>query len=342
MRHAWGVLLILCVSVYLSACDRAQIHQARFFTLGTLVDASVYTADRAQAKLAFAIIEAELDHLHNTWHAWEPGPLATLNAHIANMTPAPVDAQMVEPLQQAMKLYQLSDGLFNPAMGHLIALWGFHSQDPQGPIPHQADIDALLAHAPSMHDLELTNNLLTSTNTHVKLDLGAFIKGYGIDQIIARLRAEGIEHAIVNAGGDLRAIGQPGKRHWRIGIRHPDGVGVMAGLEVKNDASVFTSGDYERYYLYAGQRYHHLLDPRTGYPANTTRSVTVVHASAAYADAATTALFVAGPAKWREMANTLGLEYVMLIDQNHRIHLTSAMAERLTLLLEHAEVIIVD
>lgn len=342
MRGLAWIALVLLLGALLAGCERAQIHHSRFFTLGTLVDASVYTADRAQAQRAFALMAEELDQLHLTWHAWEPGPLVTINAHLARGEPAPLRAEMYAPLQQAQRLYHDSQGLFNPAMGRLIAMWGFHGDEPQGPPPDRAAIERLLAQPPSMAQLDLQADTLSADNPAIQLDLGAFIKGYGIDRIIERLQAEGIVDAIVNAGGDLRAIGQPGQRPWRIGIRHPSGQGVIAGLEVAGDESVFTSGDYERYYTYQGQRYHHLLDPRSGYPADSVRSVTVLHRQGALADAASTALFIAGSAQWREVARAMGIDAVMLIDKDEVIYLTQAMAQRLHFLREPTKVVIID
>lgn len=342
MRAFGWIGLVLLLGGLLAGCERAQIHHSRFFTLGTLVDASVYTADRAQAQRAFAVIAEELDELHRTWHAWEAGPLATLNAQLARGESAPLRAEMYAPLQQAQRLYQDSQGLFNPALGRLIALWGFHGDEPQGPPPAPEAIVHLLAQQPNMAQLDLTATQVRTDNPAIQLDLGAFIKGYGIDRIIERLQAEGIADAIVNAGGDLRAIGQPGQRPWRIGIRHPSGQGVIAGLEIVGDESVFTSGDYERFYEYQGQRYHHLLDPRTGYPADSLRSVTVLHSQGALADAASTALFIAGPQQWPEVARAMGVDAVMLIDKDEVIYLTQAMAQRLHFLREPTKVVIID
>jgi thiamine biosynthesis lipoprotein len=107
---------------------------------------------------------------------------------------------------------------------------------------------------------------------------------------------------------------------------------VFAIIEVSGDESVFTSGDYERNFIYQGQTYHHIIDPRTGYPASGSRSVTVVHSDAVTADAAATALFVAGPEGWVGVARDMGLRYVMLVDEAGTVHLTPAMAKRVEFL----------
>ena len=143
------------------------------------------------------------------------------------------------------------------------------------------------------------------------------------------LKNMGIKNAIINTGGDLKAIGSHGDRPWQIAIKHPRKDTWLAKIETRNEESVFTSGDYERFYSYRGKRYHHILDPRTGYPAQGTQSVSVLHTDSGLADAAATALFVAGPEQWENIAKKLELKEVMFIDEAGIIHITPAMSDRL-------------
>ena len=161
------------------------------------------------------------------------------------------------------------------------------------------------------------------------LDLGGFAKGVAVQRAVDLLLAQGIEHAIVNAGGDLRAVGRHGDRPWRVGVRDTRGPGVLALIEIAGDESVFTSGDYERYFMHEGRRYHHILDPRTGYPARGLASVTVIHPDAGLADAAATALFVAGPGEWPGVASALGTDMVMVVTDDGGIEMSPAMEPRI-------------
>ena len=125
------------------------------------------------------------------------------------------------------------------------------------------------------------------------MDLGGIAKGYGVDRAVAALRAHGIEHGLVNVGGDLYALGErPDGSAWRVGVRDArDPTRIERTLELSN-AAVATSGDYEQFFDHAGRRYHHLLDPRTGEPIQTrTHSVTIVQPTCMQADAAATASF---------------------------------------------------
>ncbi len=325
--------LILLLTVVLCGCSNPEtVYQQRFFALGTLIEVSIYGADPALAARASDQIEQDFHAMHTDWHAWQPGILSTINEQLANMEPVTLDATMLPLLQEAGRLSQLSGDLFNPVIGKLIALWGFHDNAlPIGTLPDPAAIAALVAQAPVVADVSITGNRLVSHNPAVSYDLGAFAKGYALDRAIERLRELGINNAIVNAGGDLRAIGQHGERPWRIGIRHPRQDGILASVEISGDASVFTSGDYERFFEVDGKRYHHIIDPRSGYPANKTTSVTIIHDNAATADAAATALFVAGPDDWVTIARNLHIRFVMLIDTDGIIHMNPAMQSRIRL-----------
>lgn len=331
-RSVFASLLAALSIALLAACSQApeeQVYKTQFLTLGTLVDVSIRGVDDARGAEAVRLIEAALDEVHHRWHAWEPSELTRINAALAAGETVTVDADAAAVLREAAQLARDSGHLFNPAIGRLVALWGFHGDGaPAGPPPSAADIERLLAAAPTMDALEFDGPRIRSDNPAVQIDLGAFAKGYAIDRAIAALRASGIEHAIVNAGGDLRAIGSHGERPWRIGIRHPIERGIIASIETRGDESVFTSGNYERFFEYEGRRYHHIIDPRTGQPAPDALSVTVIHDTAAVADAATTALFVAGSGGWRDVAERLGVTHVMLIDADMNVHMTPAMAER--------------
>jgi len=235
-------------------------------------------------------------------------------------------------VKKRIEYAERSANLFNPAIGHLVDLWGFHTDSPEcRPPPATDDIKRLVAANPRMSDVHVNGILMRSDNPAVKLDFGAIGKGYGIDIAVAHLRELGIRNAILNAGGDLRAIGDRDGQPWRIAIRRPTG-GVFAIIGVSGDESVFTSGDYERNFIYEGKTYHHIIDPRTGWPAEGTHSVTVLHTDATAADAAATALFVAGPKDWHEVAKRMGIGYVLLLDTEGTIHMNPEMAERVQLM----------
>ncbi|HEY5604083.1 MAG TPA: FAD:protein FMN transferase, partial [Gammaproteobacteria bacterium] len=233
-------------------------------------------------------------------------------------------------IRRGTELAELSGNRFNPAIGQLIKLWGFASDEfPKGPPPAADAIQKLVEQKPVMRDLVLDGVQLKTTNPAVRLDFGAFAKGYAVDLAIEHLKELGITNAIVNAGGNLRTIGKHGERAWRVGIRNPRGEGVLGSVDTFADESIVTSGDYERYFEYQGKRYHHIIDPQSGHPAQGVTSVTVFDSQAVRADAASTAIFVAGVDAWYEVAKAMGVGGVMLVAADGVIHMTPNLKERI-------------
>ena len=333
-------LFLLLVAALASACEQPEKqYDYSIFAFGTLIDVTLYSNDRALAEDAFAQLQKDFDRFHQQWSPWTNGDLAQINKQLSETKPGEnsaitIPAHLVPIIKTSMILSEQSDNYYNPAIGKLINLWQFHrSQEADIQPPQDKQIQALVAQKPQMSDLSFNEQgQLVNSNPAVSLNFGAFAKGYAIAQEIKQLKKMGIHNAVINAGGDLSVIGQHQNRAWNIGIRHPRNDKVLASVEVKDDESVFTSGDYERLYFYQSKRYHHILDPRTGYPTQDAQSVTVIHADAGLADAAATALFVAGSKQWKTIAKKLRLKYVMLVDGKGDIHMTSAMQARIKFL----------
>ena len=326
-----SLFLITCCLLLLTACSKKQgAYYEQFLGFGTLVEVKIWGVDEKEGKRLVSIVAEDINFMHRVWHAWKPGSLSRVNDLLRTGEKFTLGPAVIPVLKEAQKLAAQSDNLFNPAMGNLIKLWGFASDKlPEGPPPDSAAIQALLDKNPTMADVTIDGIEFQSSNIDVKLDLGAFAKGYAVDLVIEHLKDLGVKNAIVNAGGDLRAIGKHGDRAWRVGIRDPRGEGVLASVDTQGDESIFTSGDYERFYEYQGQRYHHIIDPRSGYPARGVTSVTVFDTQAGRADAAATAIFVSGVKGWFEVARKMGVIGVMLIAEDGTIHMTPNLKDRI-------------
>ncbi len=325
----------------LNGCTQ-QVYQKQFYVFGTLVGVSIWGVSTEEADTAVDVIIKDLQLMHHQWHAWDPSPLTDLNQAMATGKSGILTDTAL--LIQAQQLYTLSDGLFNPAIGQLISLWGFHKDDLSHTqaLPSQKQISALVALNPRMDDIQIENNQVLSHNRAVQLDFGAFAKGYAIDRAIKTLRQLGIQNAIINAGGNLKAMGKKGDTSWVIGIRHPSGSGILGGVVLNGEESVITSGNYERFREYQGVRYSHIIDPRTGNPAKGLSSVTVIAQSGALADAASTALTIAGLKDWHRIARQMGIKYVMLVDDAGIVYVNPAMAKRVQFPAEQVPTIVVS
>jgi thiamine biosynthesis lipoprotein len=189
-----------------------------------------------------------------------------------------------------------------------------------------------------MEDLVFDDHRVSSQNPHVQIDLGGHAKGVALNQALDRLAALGYGNALVNLGGNLAVSGTRGDRPWRIGVRHPQGEGAIASLEVSGRMAVVTSGTYERYRQDGDRRYPHIIDPRSGQPATHVVSATVLHPDAARADVAATALVVAGSEAWPNVARGMGVSDVMIVDEQGRVQLTPGMAARVQFVGQPASV----
>lgn len=319
-----------------TACSERQPEKAEYYVFGTLVQVSLDGVDPATAQAVFLELQQLFQYMHRDWHAWEPGQLVDINRAIADGQISTADPHIAELIRQSGQLEIASGGRFNAAIGRLVELWGFHTSDYpiRSPIPADAGIARLLAAHPSAQDIRLQDLgddqwQVASSNPDVQLDFGGIAKGYAVDLAIDLLRSQGVSHAIVNAGGDLRAIGSKGGENWRVAIENPLG-GIIGILPIDSDEAVFTSGNYQRFGEdESGIRYAHILDPATGWPVKNVLSATVLSDSGTRADAAATALVVAGLDEWSELAKGMDLEEFLLTDEQGNVYMTRALQLRL-------------
>jgi thiamine biosynthesis lipoprotein len=334
-RKLLGLLAAAPLGAWFAAGARAAEPLARIpgRVFGTEVEISIYGESAARAAMLGQRVLAEFERLHHKFHAWQPSALTALNDAIAQGRPYQADAEMVALLKSAAALAELSDHTFNPAIGRLIRLWGFQSNQITPQRPPAEEIQRLVAARPRLSDLVFDGATISSRNNTVMLDLGGYAKGYALDRAALILRAEGVKAALVNVGGNILAIGQPGARPWMVGIQDPRGEGTLARVALHDNEAIGTSGDYQRYFLQDGKRRPHIIDPRTGEPTDLVASVTIITSGGADAgtrsDGYTKPLFIVGPSGWKAMARRLGLREALLIDGRKNFEMTPAMRARL-------------
>lgn len=342
---------ILLLSVLLSGCFKAPLYHSQSYVFGTLLDVSIYGVSEERAAMLASHVQQDFQDLHRRLHAWkpqsagQPSELGELNLAIAQGQSLQVQSDLAAMLIEAQQLSAKSNGLFNPAIGHLIGVWGFQRDEfsPQ-PIAQQA-IEKWRDAKPSMADMVIDGNRVYSRNTAVKLDLGGYAKGYALDRAVAYLRGQGVAHALINIGGNIIAMGQHGDKPWRVGIQHPRLPNAMATLDLADGWAIGTSGDYQRYFMLDGKRYCHIIDPRTAYPATGMQSVTVLvppqahgHAQAGVlSDVASKPLFIGGVAQSEHYAQVFAVQDYLLVDDNAAVFVSDSLAKKLHWLVKPAK-----
>jgi len=303
-----------------SCSGQTQPFKETRFMMGTLVDVMLY-ADKGVAPEAATQAFERILEVEAAAHPSEEGsPLF----QVKQGKGARIEGDLARILETAMDVSRATSGAFDPTLGDVVHLWGFGRDDPHLPGPKEIE----LALDNAGYD-QVPTGQCCPEGPDIWFDLGGVAKGYAVDEAVRALKEAGVKAGIVNAGGDLRSFGiRPRRGFWKIGVQDPDNPQELAGvLEVK-EAAVATSGDYQRYFEEDGVRYHHILDPATGYPANSgLRGTTVTAPDCATADALATAAFVMGPEKGLALLERWkGVEGVLITDDG-KILKTSGIGE---------------
>ena len=324
-------LLILCAT----GCER-RFKESKFL-MSTIVEITAVgnKSDCQQAvKLAFEEIK-RIDSLMNVYN--EDSEISRINRS-AGKSAVAVSADTLRVIDQSISFAHLTDGALDITIAPLMELWGFRNGPKQIPLDNELrEKLSLVDYRKILVDADRSTVKLGSPGMQV--DVSGIAKGYAVDRAIQILRDAGIQNALVNAGGDIYALGSPpGKKSWRIGIRHPlDSADLLGILELR-DKAVATSGDYENFFQVDGKRYCHIMDTKTGWPVEDIMSVTIVADSSAEADALATAVFPLGADHGMKLIENLeGVDGIIVTgekEDNMEIMISSGMKHRIQLHVE--------
>jgi thiamine biosynthesis lipoprotein len=286
--------------------------------MGSELRLTAWTADEVAALAAFEAVFAEFERLDALMSVWRPGSdVLRLNA-AAGDRPVALQPAVIEVLTIAQQVSEWTDGTFAVTFGALSDLWRFdHDQD--NTIPDPAIVRQRLPLA-DYRGLEIDARAGTAflRRKGMRVHLGGIGKGYAVDRVVAMFRSRGLKDFMIQAGGDLYVAGVKDGRPWRLGIRDPRGPADRSfALLDLSDGTFSTSGDYERFFVKDGRRYHHILDLRVGEPARLCRSVTLVTDRAVLADALAKGVFILGPDEGMALIERLpGVEGVIVSATN--------------------------
>lgn len=315
----------------LSACEpRQQLLEQRILQFGTIIDVIIIHHDIDRVEQAFAEIEQQLQIYRHYWHAWEDSDLYRFNQSLSRSQATPVPDSLRELISLSQDYYQSSQRLFNPALGKLIAAYGFHGNNNAD----ESLISDIQKNLPSMTDLIIDNRQAHSTNPYLQLDFGGIAKGYALARVAEKLNNSGFQNYLINAGGDVLVSGQRIDKPWTIAIQNPFAPGAIAKIQLSGSHQLFTSGNYQRYYNKKDQIVHHIIDPRSGQPSTQISSATVLTSDAVLADVAATTLMIDGWRNHDSLASSLGVSDYLIVNQDMDVIVSRSMANRIEFLIE--------
>ena len=290
--------------------------------MGTPINVELWAESKPKADRCSNLVMDEMRRIDQDMSPWiETSELYRINARAAER-PVKISAELFNLIERSLQLSELSDGAFDITFASI----GFEYDYRHSKKPSDEEIKKQLDRI-NYHHIKLDKQAQTIRfdKQGVRIDLGGIAKGYAVDNGIRILRTCGIDRALVSAGGDSRIIGDKGGRPWMTGIRDPRDKSKSAIVIPLSDTAVSTSGDYERYFIQDGVRYHHIISPKTGKSVHSTRSVTILGPDATTTDGLSTTIFVLGPQKGLALVEKLTGIDAVIIDAQGKIHYSSGL-----------------
>jgi thiamine biosynthesis lipoprotein len=302
--------------------------------MGTDVTFSAFTADAPRAQRAFAAAYDEIRRVELLMTDWErPGvpesDVVRINKAAGKQAVA-VSAETLEVIQKSLEMSRRSEGAFDITFAVMRGLWRF-DEDMDKSLP-PADEIARRRKLINWRDVIVDAKARTVKlrRAGMRLGLGGIAKGYAVDRCAAVLRGEGLTDFMVQAGGDLFVSGSKGEAPWRVGIRDPRGpANQTIGFMPIRDHAFSTAGDYERSFILDGKRYHHIIDPKTGYPATASREVTIFAPTAFLADALDDAAFILGPKRGLALVDATPDCAAVIVDAQNQVWTSKSLEGKL-------------
>lgn len=308
-----------------------EIFEMQSFCMGTIVTQKVYGKN---GKIAAKTTANELKRLESLMSFFlDSSDVSKLN-RAAGESEIKVSFETLSILKTAKLYSKICNGTFDVTIAPLVKLWGIFTEHQK--VPSETEINNLL------QLINYDDILIDDDENTVKLqkngqmiDLGAIAKGYAADRAIEIYKSYGIQSGFINIGGNVQILGdKPDNSSWMIGLQNPiQDRGECLGVITTSNKTVVTSGDYVRYFKKEGIRYHHILDPRTGYPANSDLlSTTIITKSSIAADALSTATFILGLEQGKELLDQLEDTEAVFITKDKQIYITRGLKENFVLL----------
>ncbi len=342
MKRLLCVLLCLMLLGCLMSMAQAERYTATFLDVfDTASNLVIYSDQQEEANRIAQLVHTELLRYHKLYDQYNDWPdvvgVYELNLY-AGSKPVQVEPELFDLLVYAKEMYELTDGKMNIAMGSVLRLWHTAREDglayPEtAALPDMQALQEASSHTDlSMLVLDEENQTVFFADPDLKLDLGAIAKGYAVEQVALLLEAEGVQGVLLSIGGNVRSIGpRPDGSAFPVGIQNPDLKAEQQHIAIVtlSDASLVTSGSYQRFYTVAGKQYHHIIDPTTLMPAEHVWAVSVITRHSGLADALSTALFNLPIEEGRLLIESLTDTEALWVQHDGSILMTDGMQQHL-------------
>jgi len=311
-------LLCLLWALAATPAQAAWVSRGVDGIMGTRIFVELWAEDqdKQRAEQAIDAVMKEMRHIDESMSVYKPtSEISRVNAQAATR-PVKISRELFNLLTTALEYSRITEGAFDITYASVGYMYDFRERKR----PSEQQIESALPAVNYRHVLlDAAHSTVRFSQPGVRIDLGGIAKGYSVDRGIEILQARGFTHALVNAGGDSRVIGDRFGKPWIIGIRHPDHPDQVITRVPLTDRAFSTSGDYERYFDEGGVRYHHIIDPHTGHSASKVRSATVMAPTATRTDGLSKTAFVLGPDEAMKIYNRLDDVDAILVTPEGRI-----------------------
>ncbi|MEW6570544.1 MAG: FAD:protein FMN transferase [Nitrospirota bacterium] len=334
VRLRVAFILLSCIFLLLSL--NCSVQEKRLFkkdgiVMNTFVSITVVSDSRNEAEASIDAAFAEIKKIEKLLNFFSADSEVSLINKNAGLSAVNVSPDTLKILKKALQVSQQTHGAFDITVGPVLSLYDFRRKiKPEEKMIEKALY--LVNYSGVVVNEDESEVFLRKKNMLV--NLGGIAKGYAADKAVAALKERRIESGLVAIAGDIRAFGvKPDGNPWKVGIRNPRGEGkeddIMAVIHLR-DMSVSTSGDYERFFMDNGKRYHHLISPKTGHPASECISVSIIASEAALTDSFATGVFILGPEKGLHVLRKLGFDG-LIVDAEGKIHMTPGLKRMIEL-----------
>ena len=318
-------LFLLLAALFASFPVEAEWFVESQNKMGTHVEVQLWHEDPETARRLIADAMAEFDRIENAMSTYRSDSEITYINEAAATKSVRVGEELFDLIDRALQLSEKSAGAFDITFDSVGQFYNYRSNDR----PSEAEIDNWITRVDYRHVLMDHDNMqIRFAEPGVRINLGGIAKGYAVEAVVALLRKQGIRYAMAAAGGDTRLLGSRGDNPWIVGIRDPDSEDGFVTRLALEDEAISTSGDYERFFIEDGVRYHHILNPDTGKSAGAVRSASVIGPDATITDGLSTSVFVLGPVEGLALIESMPEYEAVIVDTRHRVIFSTGLDPR--------------